>query len=80
MDARFVERLPDLALFVAAADAPSLSAAARATGIPVARLSRRLARWSRRVGVRLIDRTPRRFAPDRGGRTWPTACTAPSAG
>ncbi len=70
MDPDFVERLPDLALFVAAADAPSLSAAARANGVPVARLSRRLAALEQAVGVRLIDRTPRRFGLTEDGRTY----------
>ena len=70
MDARFVDLLPDLAVFVAAADAPSLSAAARATGIPVARLSRRLAALETALGVRLIDRSSRRFALTADGRAW----------
>ena len=70
MDPDFVARLPDLALFVAAADAPSLSAAARATGVPVARLSRRLAALEQAVGVRLIDRTPRRFGLTEDGQAY----------
>jgi DNA-binding transcriptional LysR family regulator len=61
MDARFIDLLPDLALFVVIAEADSLSAASRATGVPVARLSRRLAALERTVGVRLVERTPRRF-------------------
>ncbi len=73
MDPDFVERLPDLALFVAAAEAASLSAAARATGVPVARLSRRLAALEKAVGVRLIDRTPRRFGLTEDGRAYLSA-------
>ena len=70
MNPDFVERLPDLALFVAAAEAASLSAAARATGVSVARLSRRLAALEQAVGVRLIDRTPRRFGLTEEGRAY----------
>ena len=70
MDPDFVERLPDLALFVAAAEAASLSAAARATGFTVARLSRRLAALEQAVGVRLIDRTPRRFGLTEDGKAY----------
>lgn len=70
MDAILAELLPDLALFTVIAQSPSLSAAARASGIPVARLSRRLAALERRIGVRLIDRTSRRFALSEEGRTW----------
>ena len=70
MDRDFVERLPDLALFVAAAEAVSLSAAARATGIPLARLSRRLAAFEHAAGVRLIDRTSRRFGLTDDGRAY----------
>lgn len=62
MDARFVDRLPDIALFLRIAESDSLSAAARASGISVARLSRRLAALEGALGVKLIDRTPRRFA------------------
>jgi DNA-binding transcriptional LysR family regulator len=73
MDPDFVERLPELALFVAAADASNLSDAARETGIPVARLSRRLAALEQAVGVRLIDRTPRRFGLTEDGRAFVAA-------
>ncbi len=72
MDANLAELLPDLALFTMIAQAPSLSAAARASGIPVARLSRRLAALERRIGIRLIDRTSRRFALSEEGRAWLT--------
>ena len=61
MDARFIDLLPDLALFVAIAEADSLSAASRTIGVSVARLSRRLAALEKSVGVRLVERTTRRF-------------------
>ena len=76
MDPDFVERLPDLALFVATAEAPTLSAAARAIGIPVARLSRRLAALEQAVGVRLFDRTPRAFGLSADGRAYLAALRA----
>ncbi len=62
MDASLINRLPDLALFLMIAEADSLSAAARASGISVARLSRRLAALEATLGVKLVDRTSRRFA------------------
>ena len=62
MDASFIDRLPDLALFLTIAEAESLSAGARASGVSVARLSRRLASLEAALGVKLIDRTSRRFA------------------
>ncbi len=80
MDPEFVDRLPELALFVAAAEAATLSAAARETGIPVARLSRRLAALERAVGVRLIDRTPRRFGLTEDGRVFLAALRDPMLG
>ena len=61
MDSNFVDLLPDLALFVTVGRADSLSAASRASGVPVARLSRRLSALEQRVGVRLVERSSRRF-------------------
>ncbi len=80
MESAFVARLPDLALFVAVAEAPNLSAAARATGIPVARLSRRLVALEQAVGVQLIDRTPRRFGLTEDGRAYLAALRDPLLG
>ena len=57
-----MDLLPDLAAFRLVADAPSLSAAARSSGVPVSRLSRRLAALERELGIQLIDRTSRRSA------------------
>ncbi|MGB1028097.1 MAG: LysR family transcriptional regulator, partial [Rhodospirillaceae bacterium] len=55
-----MERFEDfdgLALFVAIADAGGLAAAERATGVPKATLSRRLAALEDRLGTRLVRRT-----------------------
>ncbi len=70
MDPGFIDRLPDLALFVAISQSDSLSAASRACGVPVARLSRRLAALEKAVGVRLVDRTSRRFRLTEEGRAY----------
>lgn len=50
MDAQLIDLLPDLALFVAIGEAENLSAA-----------SRKLWAVEKAVGVRLMERTPRRF-------------------
>ncbi|WP_114226914.1 MULTISPECIES: LysR family transcriptional regulator [Sphingomonas] len=70
MDRRLIELLPDLALFVLIARSPSLSEASRSSGIPTARLSRRLADLERKLDLRLIDRTSRRFQPTREGQSY----------
>ena len=53
---------PDYALFVAVADAGSLSAAARALHLSPAMVSKRLQRLEQRLGVTLVHRTTRRLA------------------
>ena len=77
MDARSIGLLEDFALFVTVAEAESLSAAARASGIPVARLSRRLAALEARLGLRLVDRTSRRFALTTEGEVYAERLRAP---
>lgn len=59
---------PDFDLFLDVVAAGSISAAARARGASVASLSKRLARLERRLGVRLAQRTTRRFALSAAGR------------
>ncbi|HEV2363200.1 MAG TPA: LysR family transcriptional regulator [Caulobacteraceae bacterium] len=54
--------LNDLAFFAAVAGEGGFSAGARALGVPKSRLSRRVAALEQRLGVRLIERTSRRFA------------------
>jgi DNA-binding transcriptional LysR family regulator len=63
-----LDNLPDVAVFCWVADAGSLSAASRARGVPVARLSRRLAALETALGMRLIDRTSRQFRLTDDGR------------
>ena len=65
-----VDDLNDLAYFAYVADHGGFAAAERATGIPKSRLSRRVAALEQRLGVRLIQRSTRRFAvTDIGQRT-----------
>ena len=66
----FLSALEDSAVFVIIARAGNLSAAARASGIPVARLSRRLAALEKTVGVRLIERNSRYFDLTDHGRDY----------
>ena len=60
MQAKFLDQFPDVMVFCWVANMASLSAASRASGIPVARLPRRLAALEKALGVRLIERTSRR--------------------
>jgi DNA-binding transcriptional LysR family regulator len=53
-------QLVDLALFVRIVDFGGFTAAARASGVPQATISRRLAQLEKSFGVRLLDRTTRR--------------------
>ncbi len=61
----------ELQLFQAIADAGGLSAAARVLGSSPPAMSRRLAELERRLGVKLADRSARRFRlTDEGARIW----------
>jgi DNA-binding transcriptional LysR family regulator len=61
--------LQDMMFFVEVARALSFTRASKASGIPIATLSRRVASMEKRVGVRLFARTTRRLAlTDPGGR------------
>src|SRR5471032_3544906 len=55
------DEINDLRLFAQMVDAGSLSAAARRTDGSTAAMSRRLAALEKRLGVRLVTRTSRRF-------------------
>lgn len=54
--------LNDLSLFAAVVNAGGFSAAGRVLGIPKSRLSRHVAALEERLGLRLIERSTRRFA------------------
>jgi DNA-binding transcriptional LysR family regulator len=56
-----VQDLNDLAIFAAVVDNSGFSAASRALGTPKSRLSRRVAALEARLGVRLLERSTRRF-------------------
>ena len=53
--------LNDLALYAAVVSSGGISAAARALGAPKSRISRRVAALEAQLGVRLIERSTRRF-------------------
>ena len=57
-----MQNLDDLALFATVVEHGGFAAAERATDIPKSRLSRRLAVLETELGVRLIQRSTRRFA------------------
>ncbi|MCJ2066763.1 LysR family transcriptional regulator [Methylobacterium sp. J-088] len=62
-----MDRLDELALFVAIVDAGSLSAAARRLHRSAAAATRALASLEARAGSRLVERTTRRLAPTQAG-------------
>ena len=63
-----IDDLQELRTFVRIVSAGSLSAAARATGVRLDAVSKRLASLEKRVGTRLVARTTRRLAPTDEGR------------
>jgi DNA-binding transcriptional LysR family regulator len=56
-----IDRLDDLRLFLAIISAGSLSEAARRSNLSLTSISRRLAGFEDRLGVRLFDRSARKF-------------------
>jgi DNA-binding transcriptional LysR family regulator len=63
-----MDRLEELAVFLAIADAGSLAAAARRTRRSAPAVTRILAELERRLGLRLVERTTRRLALTDAGR------------
>ncbi|HEX5796707.1 MAG TPA: LysR family transcriptional regulator [Geminicoccaceae bacterium] len=61
-------------LFIAVADAGSLSAAARRLGAPLTTVSRKVMALEEQVGVRLLARTTRRLALTEPGRRYLEVC------
>ncbi len=68
--------LNDLYFFVQAVDHGGFAPAARALGMPKSRLSRRIALLETRLGVRLVQRTTRRFAVTDVGQEYYRHCVA----
>ena len=66
----------DLSYLAQVVEHGGFAAAARATGVPKSRLSRRVAALEERLGVRLIQRTSRRCAVTELGREYAARCTA----
>lgn len=68
--------LNDLFFFVQVVDHAGFAPAARSLGIPKSRLSRRVAMLEERLGVRLVQRTSRRFAVTEIGQEYYRHCVA----
>jgi DNA-binding transcriptional LysR family regulator len=66
--------LQDMIFFVEVARALSFTRASKASGIPIATLSRRVTLMEKRFGVRLIQRTTRRLALTEPGRRYLERC------
>ncbi|MHA3791722.1 LysR substrate-binding domain-containing protein [Sphingomonas sp. YL-JM2C] len=71
-----MEDLNDLRLFVQAVDHGGFAAAARALGLQKSKLSRRIALLEERLGVRLIQRSTRRFSITEIGQEYYRRCVA----
>src|SRR6478735_6979604 len=68
--------LNDLRFFAAVVEHGGFSAASRALGVPKSRLSKRVALLEERLGVRLLQRTTRRFAVTEIGERFYAHCRA----
>ncbi len=71
-----MQDLNDLAYFAAVADHGGFAPAGRALGIPKSKLSRRVALLEERLGVRLLQRTTRRFVVTETGAAYLRHCHA----
>lgn len=71
-----MQDLNDLYFFAQVVDHGGFAAAARALGVPKSRLSRRVALLEDRLGVRLIQRSTRRFAVTEIGQDYYRHCVA----
>jgi DNA-binding transcriptional LysR family regulator len=65
-----MDRFAAMRVFIAVADAGSLSAAGRRLGMPLATVSRHLAALEEQLGLRLFTRTTRRLALTEPGRSY----------
>lgn len=71
-----MQDLNDLYYFVQAVDHGGFAPAGRALGVPKSKLSRRIALLEERLGVRLIQRSTRRFAVTQIGQSYYDHCKA----
>jgi DNA-binding transcriptional LysR family regulator len=71
-----MQDLNDLYFYVQVVDHGGFAAAARALGMPRSRLSRRIALLEERLGVRLIQRSTRRFSVTEIGQDYYRHCVA----
>jgi DNA-binding transcriptional LysR family regulator len=69
-----MDRLESMAIFVAAVDAGSLSAAARKLGVPLATVSRKVSELEEHLRTRLLNRTSRKLALTDVGRSYWASC------
>src|SRR3954471_15101704 len=73
---RGMQDLNDLYYFSIVVEKNGFAAAGRALGIPKSRLSRRVAQLEERLGVRLLQRSTRRFAVTDAGQRFYRHCQA----
>lgn len=71
-----LQDLNDLYFFAAVIEHGGFSAAGRALGVPKSRLSKRVAQLEERLGVRLLQRTTRRFVVTEVGERFYAHCRA----
>ena len=71
-----LQDLNDLRFFAAVVEQGGFSAAGRALGLPKSRLSKRVAQLEDRLGVRLLQRTTRRFVVTEAGQRFYAHCRA----
>ncbi len=71
-----LQDLNDLYFFAAVVEHAGFSAAGRALGVPKSRLSKRVAQLEERLGVRLLQRTTRRFMVTEVGERFYAHCRA----
>jgi DNA-binding transcriptional LysR family regulator len=69
-----MDRLDSMSILVTAAEAGSLSAAARRLGIPLATVSRRVSELEAHLKTRLLRRSSRRLALTDAGQSYVAAC------
>jgi DNA-binding transcriptional LysR family regulator len=69
-----MDRLESMALFAAAVDAGSLSAAARKLGVPLSTVSRKVSELEDHLRTQLLNRTSRKLALTDAGRNYLASC------